>query len=166
LKLFTVVLAVLISLSSFGHEYFFGFSEVEYNDISRKFECTIIVSTHDLELALENEGVETGDLAEISKGDQGFFNVQEYLNKHFKIWTTDLVNLNMVGSEVSLNGTTSFYFESDVIEIAPEIKVSFDLLMDIFKQQQNKITLTYRNNRYTRTFLYTERVQSIELENY
>ena len=124
-----------------------------------------MVSTHDLELALEQEDIETGDLAKISRGSQGFINVQDYLNTRFKVWTSELVKFNMVGSEVSLNGTTSFYFESEEIDVTPEIKFSFDLLMDTFQQQQNKVTLTYRNNSYTRTFLYTECVQFIDLEN-
>lgn len=156
---------MLVSFTSFGHEYFFGFSELEYNDVSRKFECTIIASTHDLERALEKSNVETGDLAKITQGSDGFLAIEKYLNTHFTVSLKEQVKFKLIGSEVHMNGTTNFYFESEAIDITTEVKFSFDLLMDTFQQQQNKITFIYRNNSYTRTFLYNERVQSIIIEN-
>jgi len=165
LKLFTVIFVVLVSFTSFGHEYFFGFSEIEYNDVSRKFECTIIASTHDLERALKKSNVETGDLAKIVKGTDGFLAIESYLNTHFVVTTNEQVEFILVGSEVLMNGTTNFYFESEAIDISSKVTFSFDLLMDTFQQQQNKVTLIYRNRSYTRTFLYNERVQTIIIEN-
>lgn len=165
LKLFAVIFILLVSFTSFGHEYFFGFSELEYNDVSRKFECTIIVSTHDVERALEKSNIETGDLANLSQGTDGFLAVSKYLNSHFVVTCEEQVKFKLIGSEVLMSGTTNFYFESEAIDLFSEITVSFDLLMDTFQQQQNKITFKYRNNSYTRTFLYNERVQSIIIEN-
>ena len=46
-----------------AHEYFFSFAEMEYNDITRKFEITISLTTHDLEKIYEKKGGETIDLA-------------------------------------------------------------------------------------------------------
>jgi len=165
LKFFTITLVFLISFSSFGHTYFFGFSELEYNEISQKFECTIIASTHDLQRALDQNDVKSGDLTMLSPNSGKFRAVETYLNTHFKVWTKGLVRFRMIGNEVSMNGTTSFYLESEVTGIDSEVKISFDLLMDSYQQQQNKITLKYRGNNYTKTFLYTERVQTITLEN-
>ena len=150
---------------SFGHEYFFGFAEMEYNDITQKFEATIIVSTHDLERALELAEVNSGDLAKLDAASTEGQAVEQYLNGHFRVSTSQRVKFNLIGSEVFLNGTTNFYFESETVNFNNELNVTFDLLMDVFKQQQNKITLNYRDNSYTRTFLYTERKQLIAIEN-
>lgn len=165
MKSILVFLLFFTSFTSFGHEYFFGFSELEYNDISQKFEATLIVSTHDLERALEIAKVESGDLAKLKAGSDELIAVENYLNKYFIVKTNERVKFNLIGSEVFLNGTANFYFESETIEFNNKLSVKFDLLMDIFKQQQNKITLNYRNKSYTRTFLYTEREQLIAIEN-
>jgi hypothetical protein len=84
---------------------------------------------------------------------------------HFVVEAKEKIKFNLVGSEVFLNGRTNFYFESESIEIKRELKITFDLLMDVFKQQQNKITLTYRDKKYTRTFLYTDRKHLLTIEN-
>lgn len=165
MKSIALTLLFLTSFLSFGHEYFFGFSELEYNDITRKFEATIIVSTHDLERALEMAEVKSGDLAELNVGTEENKAVQGYLNSHFIVKTNSRIKFNLIGSEVFLNGTCNFYFESEATDFNGKLDVTFDLLMDVFKQQQNKITLNYRNNSYTRTFLYTERKQLIAIEN-
>ncbi|MDG1147825.1 MAG: hypothetical protein P8N52_05915 [Crocinitomicaceae bacterium] len=165
MKVLTVTFLVLFSLTSFGHEYFFGFSELEYNEISQKFECTIISSTHDIELALKQNNIKSGKLVMLSPNSKEFKAVEAYLNTHFKVWTKELVQFKLIGSEVSLSGTTNFYLESEVIDIGTELRITFDLLMNTYQQQQNKVTLKHRNNKYTETFLYTERTQIITLEN-
>jgi len=164
LKLFTFLAVFLLSLSSLGHEYFFGFSELEYNEITQKLEATIIVSTHELERALAISAVNSGDLAKLKVDSPQQKAVKNYLMNHFVVEANETIKFNLIGSEVFLNGTTNFYFESESIELKRELNITFDLLMDVFKQQQNKITLTCRNKKYTRTFLYTERKQLIIIE--
>ena len=41
------------SFASMAHEYFFSFAEMEYNDVTRKFEITITATTHDIEKLYE-----------------------------------------------------------------------------------------------------------------
>ena len=165
MKFLTFLFLFLLSLSSFGHEYFFGFSELEYNEITQKLEATIIVSTHDLERALAISAVNSGDLTKLKIDSPEVKEVKNYLMNHFVVEANETIKFNLVGSEVFLNGTTNFYFESESIVIKRELKITFDLLMDVFRQQQNKITLTYRDKKYTRTFLYTERKHLIKIEN-
>ncbi|MCH2230320.1 MAG: hypothetical protein MK105_08245 [Crocinitomicaceae bacterium] len=165
MKSIALIILLLTSFVSFSHEYFFGFSELEYNDITRKFEATIIVSTHDFERALELAEVNVVDLAKIQSNMAEKNAVESYINRHFILQTQDRIKFNLIGSEVFLNGTSNFYFESEEIDFHDKLEVTFDLLMDVFKQQQNKITLNYRDNSYTRTFLYNERKQLIAIEN-
>jgi len=40
---------------SSAHDYYFAFAEVEYNEISKRFEGTIIFTTHDLEKSIQKD---------------------------------------------------------------------------------------------------------------
>ena len=88
--------------------------------------------------------------------------VENYIRNHFKIWSDDLILFNMIGVEISLNGTMDFYLESEEIRLNTEIKIFFDLLMDKYKTQQNKITFIHNNKSYTKEFFYSERLQTIK----
>ncbi len=48
------------------------------------------------------------------------------------------IPFKIVGFEVKKDGLTEFYFSSSAVVIQSPILVSFDLLMDIYEQQQNK----------------------------
>jgi hypothetical protein len=48
---------ILISNVSFAHNYYFSFSEVEYNDFSGCFETSLTVTTHDIEQVLRKKNL-------------------------------------------------------------------------------------------------------------
>lgn len=162
-----VFFILLVSaFNAHAHEYYFAFAEVEYNDVTQKFESTLIVSTHDLEMVLERDSIITQDLAELQTDQKEYRILENYLCSHFKVETTNQVCVfKLIGIECQLNGTTNFYFESEEIRIGQSIDFHFDLLMDHFKEQNNKLTFYYRNNNYTYSFLATQTKQTFKSEN-
>lgn len=164
--IFLFSLFVTFAFSSFSHEYYFAFAEMEYNEKSKCFELSLIVSTHDIEHWLQDKGVNVKEL-ENHYSDSTIRN--EFgitLLNGFSISMKDLsVPFQIIGYEVKNNGITEFYFSSNPIEISSPLLVKFDLLMDLYSQQQNKLTFIYHSKKQTYTFLTTQREQKIELVN-
>lgn len=163
MRIIVLVFILFSSIQSYAHEYFFAFAEVEYNSETQKIEATLTVSTHDLEHALKNANLTIGEIEDAKKGTPEFDIIEKYLLEHFKITSSKICHLKMIGYEVSLKGTTDFYFESEKTTIGDTITFSFDLLMQQYQKQQNKVTFYYQNKSYTRPFLYNQRVQIIKL---
>ncbi len=163
-KLASILFLTCISFASMAHEYFFSFAEMEYNDITRKFEITISLTTHDLEKIYEKKGGETIDLAKYEINSSTTRLITEYFSNHFQLKTENQVCvLRLLGFESSLNGVTNFYFESEPIDITPTLEIKNDILMDEYLQQQNKITLYYQTKSYTTDFLSNERKTTLLL---
>ncbi len=167
LKTIIIFLFLSYSASLSAHEYYFAFAEVEYNDISQRIEATLIVSTHDLENSLRIQHADNGDvfndLSEIKKDSEEEEHLEKYLLKHFKITSDSPCHLKMIGFEVQMNGLSYFYFESSPFDLKNQITFTFDLLMNEYELQQNKITFLYREKTYTRPFLKDEKQQTINL---
>jgi hypothetical protein len=65
---------------------------------------------------------------------------------------------------VNNNGLTDFFFQSEVIEISNEMTVRFDLLMNQYKEQQNKLTFIYNLKKHTYPFTQINKEQIIHLD--
>jgi len=164
MRLASILFFTCISFASMAHEYFFSFAEMEYNDITRKFEITISLTTHDLEKLYEKKGGETIDLTTYEVNSSTTRLIIEYFSKHFQLITEkEPCTLNLLGFESNLNGVTNFYFESDPVDITPTLEIKNDILMDEYLQQQNKITLYYQSKSYTTDFLSNERKTTLSL---
>jgi len=165
LRLIVIAVFFLTATSSFGHEYFVAFAEVEYNEITRKFESTLIVSTHDLEKILKEKDKQLGDLMHIRSGSTSHKVLESFLVHHFNIKCDErIAKMELVGHEVTLEGTTNFYLESEPIAFNGALEITFDLLMNENESQQNKLTLYVRDKSYTRPFVHNTRKQTIKLE--
>lgn len=149
---------------SFGHKYYFGFAEVEYDYFSQRFEATLTVTAHDLELAVTKNGTPTGDLEALDSLQTII--LENYINANFKINSNDLKCVfKLIGHDTELNGKINFYLESTEITITDTIEVEFDILMDNYQEQQNKITLYYQEQSYTLAFTRGNKKQTIQLVN-
>ena len=163
-KLVSIVFFICISFASVAHEYFFSFAEMEYNDITRKFEITISLTTHDLEKVYEKKGEETINLSKYEANSNTTRLITEYFSKHFQLNTEkETCILQLIGFESNLNGVTNFYFESEPVDITPTLEIKNDILMDDYLQQQNKITLYYQTKSYTTDFISNERKTTLSL---
>jgi hypothetical protein len=162
------LLILLCGLQSlvFGHDYFFAFAEVEYNDISQQFEATVTVSSHDLERIFDEKKWSIDDLESAEQNRKNFDAISQWMLEQFVVSSeNELADFSVIGCEVELSGMIHFYLESAPIEITTALSVKFDLLMEDFPEQQNKLTLYYRDQTITQTFLQNAFVQEIRLEN-
>lgn len=162
--LLLVVLLVSAHTTSFAHNYYFGFAEVEYNFFAQRFEATLSVTTHDLEMVLRDQGQFVGDLETLDSSAAAI--VVNYINSKFKISSEgNTCVFTLSGHETELTGKVNFYLESSQIEVENSIEVEFDILMDTFQEQQNKMTLYYREFPYTVSFTEGRKQQTIQLVN-
>jgi hypothetical protein len=161
--LLLVALFVLHS-TSFAHQYYFGFAEVEYDFFSQRFEATLTVSAHDFELALTKNGTPAGDLEALDSVQSVI--VEDYINACFKINSNgSKCDFTLIGHDTELNGKINFYLESSEIAIEGIIDVEFDILMDNYQEQQNKITLYYLEQIYTLAFTRGNKKQTVQIVN-
>ncbi|MDT0552539.1 DUF6702 family protein [Urechidicola vernalis] len=158
-----LLLFLFASTTMFAHDYYFAFAEMAFNNSSSKFETTISISTHDLEHALENINKPVGHLEKVHVDSEEFKVLEAYLLSHFKVTFKTPVSFNLLGFESKLDGVTYFYLESDAVELQDTIKVKFDALMEMHKEQQNKMTFYHNDKSYSKPFLYTNRIQIINL---
>lgn len=151
---------------AFSHDFFFAFAEVEYNDISQQFEASVSVSSHDLEGLFDKKKWSIDDLESIDEKPENFASISEWLLDQFKMTSNGTsINLSVIGCEIELNGMIHFYLESTPTELSNTLTITFDLLMANFPEQQNKLTLYYRDQTITQSFLQTAFVHEIRLEN-
>lgn len=151
---------------AFSHDFFFAFAELKYNDISQQFEASVSVSSHDLERVFDENQWSIDDLEFRDKKPDNFAAISEWLLEQFKISSNNTrVDFTIIGCEIELNGMIHFYLESAPTEIFNTISVQFDLLMSDFPEQQNKLTLYYRDQTITQSFLQNAFVHEIRLEN-
>lgn len=163
-NLLLIVSIVAAHSTTFAHQYYFGFAEVDYDFFSQRFEATLTVTAHDLELALTKNGTTAGDLEDLDSLQMII--VEDYINSSFKIFSNDSKCIfKLVGHDTELTGKINFYLESSQIIIDCAIEVEFDILMDNYQEQQNKITLYYQERAYTLAFTRGKRKQTIQIVN-
>lgn len=165
MKTLLVIFLFFLQSVAFGHDYFFAFSEVEYNHFRQKFEVTIVVSGHDLDYVWRDSVLNSDMISDLRVDSEEFRRVEEFINKGFQMKTRkDRINLRIIGIESLLNGVVNFYLESSEVPLPKELHVHFDLLMDEFPQQQNKMTFYVGEQTYTKAFLQNERKHTLKLE--
>ncbi len=164
-KLLIFCLFSLTLFSAQAHEYYFAFGEIEYNEATKKFEITLEMSAHDVESDLKRTGVTLDKHIEDQTQNKDFRKqLETYLLKGFSISNNNSpINLSLVGFDVLPNGQLYVYLESSQIELNKQLHFKFDLLMELFPNQQNKITLIYQKRKQTAVFLPTKPTEIITL---
>lgn len=161
-----LLILLLIQTSVFGHDYFFAFAEVEYNPFTQKFETSLTLSAHDLEYAWKDMDVSVDSLESYPTNSEQMQEVQRFITKGFNISSNNKTAVfSIVGIDVLLNGMIHFYLLSNPIDVSSELTVRFDILMDEFSAQQNKLSFLHNGNTIVATFLPNQRTQRITLEN-
>ena len=146
-SLLLIVSLFALHSTSFAHQYYFGFAEVEYDFFSQRFEAT-----------------PAGDLEALDSVQSVI--VEDYINASFKINSNgSKCDFTLIGHDTELNGKINFYLESSEIAIEGIIDVEIDILMDNYQEQQNKITLYYIDQTYTLAFTRGNKKQTIQIVN-
>lgn len=147
------ILILLLSAPLMAHEYYFGFAEVEYNDFSQQFEITLTLSAHDTEKVFKEQNIFNKALEQLSDDPKGQYNIVKYLSEHFQlISNSEPLSMELDGSEVMKNGVVNFYLHSSPTEFKENLECRFDLFMDVFPDQENKITLLHKGKSSTIAF--------------
>lgn len=156
------IIFFLVSSLSYAHDYYFAFAEVEYDELKEEIQATLIVSTHDLENMLKKKGVIDKALSSYSNDPETLKLVQKEIEKGFSIQIGDkVIEMTLEGMETQLTGLTNFYFSAKNIQSISKLSIHFDLLMDQFQEQQNKLTFSYRNKKDSYIFLSNKKEQDI-----
>lgn len=156
---------LFLSQQCLAHAFYFGFAEIEYNEFSQCMEGSIVLTTHDVELALEHE---TG--RHISLSDSLFRDtvsagiLNQFIARGLQFYSSDGTNyaLEIEGILVSLTGLVSFYFKTEPIQ-STTCQVTFPMLMSHFNEQQNKVTFILRNKKETFNFIRPDTIHTLNL---
>jgi hypothetical protein len=165
LKLVTFIFSAFFALTSLAHEYYFAFAEVAFDELSGRLQITVIATSHDVEKSISMGG-ERISLSAGKEVDSLTLSVLEKeLNKGIYFTSgNQRSNLRLEGFETQLNGTTLFYL-SGSFKNDNGISAHFPMLMDVFPEQQNKITWICRDKKQTYVFLPAMTSQLISTTN-
>lgn len=155
----------ILHLNSSAHEFYFAYAEIEINEMNNRLEATFVVTTHDLEKVLRDNYAYDVKISGNENNLALIDSIRKVINKGFslngKVFQS---NLKIDGIEVQLNGITNIFCSQEVLKIDSDMNVKFDLMMDTFESQQNKITLMYRGKKSSLVFIPTMKSQIIKLD--
>lgn len=139
-----------------AHEYHFSFAEVGFNQKCKCLEISISVSVHDIEFALKKKGLLKGSIErDVTENGISSDLKKEFLD-HFIININNQdIDLSIDGYEFTDDGLLYIYMSSKKINITDSSVVQFkyDILMESFSDQQNKLTFLYNNLKQTLSFI-------------
>lgn len=165
------ICCILFATLSHAHETFFAYAEVEYDDMNGRIEATISMTSHDLEKYLQEKKIITKGLSVSLEDSTLRKSISNEVLNHFIMSSgstrEDYIDINAFmnfdGFELFLNGKVEFYYSIKLDQALTSIRVTFDLFMDEFPEQQNKLLLIYRNKKRDFVFLPATKTQYIEL---
>jgi len=154
----------IFSFNSNAHDYYFAFAEMELNEESQKLEVTLILNSHDIDHWLQNTNFTLLDLEKPSLEKNLKEDLNNFLQSGFII-SSNSINYNLIFKGILLkdDGNIEFYFESQKKIESEEITISFDLLMDKYNQQQNKLIYLKELEKETYEFLPSKTSHLIKL---
>ncbi len=160
---------LLISFISLGfgaaaHEYFFAFAEVNYNEKAGIIEATVISSAHETEDALNSIGITIRELEDHYTDTVMIQKLETFINDGFSLKFGEVsAQFTLIGFEVNTKGMVQFYLTSQQLKLTDSYTASFDLLMDQFPDQQNKLLFNTGKKEQTAVFLPNKRSEIIKL---
>jgi hypothetical protein len=176
MRLLIVLLLSISPIVSWGHEYFFAFAEMSYSTEESQYQGTLIVSTHDVEDWFRERGLDLNELEDHVYNEEMWSKMGELLFDGFRAEGnypltevgpnegSESLKFIIDGYEVLKNGMTNFYFHSRECEMHTSLDVYFGLMMEVFDQQQNKITFYDGAETFTRVFTQMQKRNKIELK--
>jgi hypothetical protein len=173
-KIILFFFLLVISAGLRAHPSFFGFAELEYNEMHGQFEATISVTSHDFEQYLQKKQIIKGELSKALKDSSILEFISNELNSHFFVDLdpfgqnstmdgVEFIRFALDGYEEERTGTIRFYLHAPLNHsVSGTFGITFNLLMDEFPEQQNKLTFKFREKKTTFVFLQTNQKQIID----
>ena len=165
MKQFITLVILSFHALTYAHETYFAFAEMEYNNECSRLEISIKVSSHDLNSIAESQ-IENFQSLESALTDkkQSTDIVANILLQGFQISQQQrFTQLFYEGFELNNDGNCYFFFRSEEID-NESINVRFDLFMNTYTEQQNK--LIYRDSKESKetySFFLFKRQTDIQL---
>lgn len=161
MKTLFLFFAILFSFKSFAHNAPLAFAEMEIKN--KKIELTLTLDSHEIIEYLEKGEYNLIDFEERKNNEQIKVYLTRFLLSGFKIWENEtFVNLNLIDYEIKQNGNIQFYFTSNHEVKSNQIKVRFDLLMNEYENQQNK--LNFIENSFQKSYTFNKNQTEVKLD--
>jgi len=163
-KFFIIFLFLPLSINVLAHDFYFSFAELQYNQKEQKIEVSISVTGHDFEKYLTEKEVGLPQLEDCKGQPMDMIILEDEINNGFQLSQgDDKIQLHLLGMNVKDDGEVVFFLSSSTLEKPKEIEVRFDLLMNFYIKQQNKLTLFKPNGKEYFSFLSTRPKRTIKL---
>lgn len=155
-----MLIATIISLFSFTHEYFISICDIEHNAANSTLEVSIQLTTHDLEKAVKLAHL-GGDKEPLDSDAE----ILRYLQEHLILEVDgELVALEWVGKEIKLEDMWVYLEVADVQKLS-SLKVKNTILLKEFEEQENRTNVKFPEKELkgaTFTRAHTEQAFSAE----
>jgi len=157
--------SILFTLNLSAHPFYFSYAEIEYNEFCNCFEGFISLSSHHFEELLNEEKNTKTSISKAMNDSLLKKEISEILNSglSFSVGRQE-IRIQLEGYESEMNGLTRFYFKTQPFKNSEEIIVEYDLFMEKYKEQQNKLTIIQRDKKVTIDFLIQEKIKLITIE--
>ena len=157
--------SILFSLNLSAHPFYFSYAEIEYNEFCNCFEGFISLSSHDFEELLNEEKNTKTSISKAMNDSLLKKEINEILNSGLSFSAgRQEIRIQLEGYESEMNGLTRFYFKTQPFKNSEEIIVEYDLFMEKYKEQQNKLTIIQRDKKVTIDFLIQEKTKLITIK--
>lgn len=145
----SILLLILLAISTYslGHETYFAFAEMEYDEDCSCLEISIKVSAHDLNSIVANEIKNYTGLEKVLNDDgQNQKVIKNFIIQGFSITQNQKeVQLFYEGFELNNDGNCLFFLRTEELEKSA-VNIQFDLFMDSYIEQQNKLIYKKSNH--------------------
>ena len=162
--IFLFLSSFLTSVSAWSHSYYFGFAEIQYNEINHTLETTIVLSAHDLEDVLMKSQAIDKSLEFLISDSLANLEIEKFILNSFELaFDNQKADFHLLGYEISKTGMIQIYLLAENIVLKEKINVTFSTMMDVYEAQQNKLTFIQNNKKQTMVFLQNQKSSVIHL---
>jgi len=159
----------------FAHNFYFAFAEVEYNELNQRLEVSLSGTAHDFEAAILKEYGYTCKWGKATLTSKDTNIIENYINKHLSFHydcmsaTSNAVEtcstiFHLEGIQFNKDGSFMCFLSTPIqTNSMKNMSAQFDFLMELFPEQQNKLTFIYRDKSHTLSFIKPQSL-SIKLE--
>ena len=132
-----------MSFSAAVHEFHLSKSTINYNTADGSLQITMHIFIDDLEVALAEKGVSKLYIGTEKEDTTADLHISEYIAEHFKLKGDDKsLQPQFLGKELSKDLAAIWcYMEVTLDQELEQMDISHNLLMEVFADQKNVITI-------------------------
>jgi hypothetical protein len=160
-----------------AHEYYFAFAEVEYNEKTSRIEATLIVTAHDFELYLIKRKIINTSIEKVLLDSSQVLGLMTEINNHFKIdydtsnkllqidsngFSFNAETFELDGYNLRLDGNLELYLSKNMDKNPKKLIFTFNLMMNEFLGQQNKLTFIRQCEKSTYNFTLSNSIYYLD----